>query len=150
METQQRITIGETAYNIVEEHAKQLVPTLVNRVIKRMREYDEEYMISNLDRGLVNLWEEYCYREQQDRGFGYEMVIDVIYSECKKVLDELKKKEPIQYKTVLLYFEVSHTNFGYEEDIEAPYSNPAEDLCSEVGSVACNYSNKRITEAIFN
>lgn len=141
--------IGEIGVNIIIQKGKQINKLIQNRIIRDIQRLDKNAMVLSDDSGLKNVWDEYCSQLQSDQSFTFGMLEDVVFNICSLQLEKLFNTVRADYDILRFYLEdnqYNDINDFYEENITEDLTQI---MFNQIGSIASNYSNKRIDRFIY-
>ncbi len=119
------------------------IERIAKKVINQLKKLKKDVLLSGMDSGLINTWDEICVQVQTEYStewFAYESTIENIINNCLKA-------EPDAIKQLISYMSILNEQ---PDDITYFSEYAIRSIFDEVISIAMNFSNKRINAYLEN
>ena len=137
-------------WQLIIRKGAELLQSLEKRIILKIQKNGRETMSSPDDSSLKNLWDEYCVQMQSEKGWSFRLQEEFVEGICLDQLQVLKEKNKLDYDILALYISTSFIDRAIED--EFPIYGDGEislAICSQINSIASNYTNNRIERYLY-
>ena len=119
-------------------HVVLIADTVIQELIELT---DKDFLLSEDDSGLINVWEEICIQKQVEESFHW----DAYYNTIGNFIGEEFKKQQEPIKRLIRYVgSLSNNNYNTDEEYEGSDEDSIEEIRKAIIEKAINYQSENI------